>query len=72
MVRLETHRTTLLQYGLVGSVKTLPKPRDAVVVQSIRGVIWLVVIFLMVPQKVRVKVTVSREVIYCFICLIRR
>lgn len=41
VVRLETHRATLLQDGLMGSVKPLPQTGDPVVVMATRRVvIW--------------------------------
>lgn len=60
VVGLDRQRTDPLQDGLVGGVKPLHKPRVAVIVQSIRRVVWLVGVVFVVPQEVRVKVTVSR------------
>lgn len=55
VVRLETHGTTLLQNGLMGSVKPFPKARDSVVVMATGWVVvWLVVIIFVVPQQVGV------------------
>lgn len=59
VVRLETNGATLLQNGLMGSVKPFPEARDPVVVNATRMVILLVVIFFMVSQQVGVKITVG-------------
>lgn len=58
VVRPETHRTALLQNGLMGSVKPIPQARDPIVVMATRRVVvQLIVIIFMVPQQVGVKVT---------------
>lgn len=62
VVGLEAHRPTLLQNGLMGSVKPFPQTRDAVVDMATgRVVVWLVVVVLMVPQQVGVQVTVGES-----------
>ena len=62
MVRLETHRTTLLQNGLMGSMKPFPQAGNPVVVMETRRVVvWLVVIIFVVSQQVGMKVTAGES-----------
>lgn len=70
VVRLETHRTSLLQNGLMGSVKPFPKARDPVVMATGRVVVWLVIIVFMVPQQVGVKVTVREPLVSNYFLLL--
>lgn len=71
VVRLETHRTSLLQNGLMGSVKPFPQAREPVVVMATgRVVVWLVVVVFMVPEQVGVKVTVGEPLVSNYFVLL--